>query len=110
MKRARKARIVKAKPLDRTVKRGPKVKGSVFSELDLNIGGRTIILSEGGEVKQIEYVFDGIKEAIVFRVSEVSVTDIEKIVSALGINWEPDDEDFTADYIKFIPKDIRAKQ
>jgi len=103
MKKLRKPKIVQRKPLDRTAKRMPIVKGPVRIATKQK-PTRAVVWLKGGEVKQVEYTFVGLRKEVIFKLKDMKLAEIRKIVKALGIDWEPVAGDADADYIKFIPR------
>lgn len=55
-------------------------------------------------MKQIEYSYVGLKEPVVFKMKDITINQIRSIMYRLGISWEPEEGDETADYIKFLPR------
>jgi len=100
-KKARAARAITGISVNRGRKLEPVVTGSVeYPTLTPTRVSKII----GGTMKQVEYTFSGIPKEVVFKMSELSIDDVINILSAIGIDWEPDARDMDADYIKFIPR------
>lgn len=100
-KKARAAKVISGVSVNRDRKLEPVVTGSIeYPTLTPTRVSKII----GGTMKQVEYTFSGIPKEVVFKMSELSIDDVINILSAIGIDWEPDARDMDADYIKFIPR------
>lgn len=109
MRTVRKAKIIKKAVTERLSKvyekRMPVITGPVLSVFGSAKETRTVVWLKGGSLKQVEYCFVGLRKEVIFKLKEIDINQVQKIVNAMGIKWVPVKQDLDADYIKFMPRE-----